>query len=87
MAEIVQACRNAWTVYGLQPLLDEPSRITPSIVGYSLLYPYTDNYLDRRDASAQAKRRFCARFRQSACAVSAFPPATRTRQPSGRWSQ
>ena len=63
MAEIVQACRNAWTVYGLQPLLDEPSRITPSIVGYSLLYPYTDNYLDRRDASAQAKRRFCARFR------------------------
>jgi hypothetical protein len=63
MAEILQACRNAWTVYGLQPLLDEPSRITPSIVGYSLLYPYTDNYLDRRDASAQAKRRFCARFR------------------------
>ncbi len=64
LPEIVQACRNAWTVYGLQPLLDEPSRITPSIVGYSLLYPYTDNYLDRRDASPAAKRRFCARFRQ-----------------------
>ena len=64
MAEIIQACRNAWTVYGLQPLLGEPSSITPSIVGYSLLYPYTDNDLDRADASAQAKRRFCARFRQ-----------------------
>ncbi len=63
MAEILQACRNAWTVYGLQPLLGEPSRITPSIVGYSLLYPYTDNYLDRPDTTAQAKRRFCARFR------------------------
>jgi len=63
MAEILQACRNAWTVCGLQPLLGEPSRITPSIVGYSLLYPYTDNYLDRHDAPAQAKRHFCARFR------------------------
>jgi hypothetical protein len=64
MPEIVQACRNAWTVYGLQPLFDEPSRITPSIVAYSLLYPYTDNYLDRPDTSPAAKRRFCARFRQ-----------------------
>ena len=64
MSEIIQACRNAWTVYGLQPLLDEPSRITPSIVAYSLLYPYTDNYLDRSDASPEVKRRFCARFRQ-----------------------
>jgi hypothetical protein len=64
MPEIVQACRNAWTVYGLQPLFDEPARITPSIVAYSLLYPYTDNYLDRPDASSEVKRRFCARFRQ-----------------------
>jgi len=64
MPEIVQACRNAWTAYGLQPLLDEPAHITPSIVGYSLLYPYTDNYLDRRDASPAAKRLFCARFRR-----------------------
>ena len=64
MPEIVQACRNAWTVYGLQPLFDEPAHMTPSIVGYSLLYPYTDNYLDRRDASPAAKRLFCARFRR-----------------------
>jgi hypothetical protein len=64
MPEIVQACRNAWTAYGFQPLLDEPAHMTPSIVGYSLLYPYTDNYLDRRDASPAAKRLFCARFRR-----------------------
>ena len=64
MPEIVQACRNAWTAYGFQPLLDESAHITPSIVGYSLLYPYTDNYLDRRDASSAAKRLFCARFRR-----------------------
>src|SRR5579863_7099380 len=34
--DIVQACRNAWTVCGLQPLLGEPMALTPSIVGYRL---------------------------------------------------
>lgn len=63
-ADIVQACRNAWTACGLQPLLGEPIGITPSILGYSLLYPYTDNYLDRREISAEAKLRFSARFRE-----------------------
>jgi hypothetical protein len=64
MASIIQACRNAWTGCGLQPLLGEHFEITPSIVGYSLLYPYTDNYLDSHDESGAAKRRFCARFRE-----------------------
>jgi hypothetical protein len=64
MAEIVQACRNAWTVCGLQLLLGLRLGITPSIVGYSLLYPYTDNYLDRSDESAWSKHEFCRRFRR-----------------------
>jgi hypothetical protein len=64
MAPIIQACRNAWTVCGLQPLLGERLAMTPSIVGYSLLYPYTDNYLDNNDKSAAAKRAFCRRFRE-----------------------
>jgi hypothetical protein len=64
MAEIIQACRNAWTVCGLQPLLGVRLGITPSIVGYSLLYPYTDNYLDRKDEAASTKRQFCRRFRR-----------------------
>jgi hypothetical protein len=63
MAEIVQACRNAWTACGLQPLLGERLGITPSILGYSLLYPYSDNYLDRGDVSTEAKLRFSERFR------------------------
>ena len=62
MAEIVQACRNAWTVCGLQPLLGRRLGITPSIVGYSLLYPYTDNYLDRKDEAAPSKKEFCGRL-------------------------
>jgi hypothetical protein len=63
MPDIVQACRNAWTACGLQPLLGEPVGITPSILGYSLLYPYSDNYLDRADISRDAKLRFSERFR------------------------
>jgi hypothetical protein len=61
--DIIQACRNAWTACGLQPLLGERIDITPSILGYSLLYPYSDNYLDRADISAEAKLRFSQRFR------------------------
>jgi len=63
MADITQACRNAWTACGLQPLLGERIEITPSILGYSLLYPYSDNYLDREDVSAESKLRFSAHFR------------------------
>lgn len=63
MPEIIQACRNAWTACGLQPLLGEHVGITPSILGYSLLYPYSDNYLDQEDVSAEAKLLFSERFR------------------------
>jgi hypothetical protein len=62
-ADTIQACRNAWTACGLQPLLGEPSAITPSILAYSLLYPYTDNYLDSADVPLTAKRSFSQRFR------------------------
>jgi hypothetical protein len=64
MADITQACRNAWTACGLQPLLGERVEITPSILAYSLLYPYSDNYLDRDGVSAEAKLRFSGRFRE-----------------------
>ncbi len=63
MADIVQACRNAWTACGLQPLLGERMELSPSILGYSLLYPYSDNYLDRLGVSTEDKLRFSARFR------------------------
>jgi hypothetical protein len=62
MADIIQACRNAWTACGLQPLLGKPMGITPSILGYSLLYPYSDNYLDGEDISAATKLQFSERF-------------------------
>lgn len=62
-AGIVQACRNAWTACGLQPLLGAPIVLTPAILAYSLLYPYTDNFLDQRTISRDDKRRFNQRFR------------------------
>lgn len=61
-ADTIQACRNAWTACGLQPLLGAPMRITPSILAYSLLYPYTDNYLDAVDVRNGDKATFCRRF-------------------------
>jgi hypothetical protein len=63
MADITQACRNAWTACGLQPLLGVPVGITPSILGYSLLYPYSDNYLDQEEVSSEEKLQFSKRFR------------------------
>jgi hypothetical protein len=63
MDDIIQACRNAWTACGLQPLLGDRMGLTLSVLGYSLLYPYSDNYLDCEDVSAEAKLRFSERFR------------------------
>jgi hypothetical protein len=63
-ADIIQASRNAWTACGLQPLLGEPVKLTPAILGYSLLYPYSDNYLDGEGVSRETKLRFSRRFRE-----------------------
>ncbi|MFL6354305.1 MAG: hypothetical protein ACJ74Z_20980 [Bryobacteraceae bacterium] len=63
VSDVLQACRNAWTACGLQPLLGHPIRLTPAIFAYSMLYPYSDNYLDDAGVSRQAKLRFSSRFR------------------------
>jgi len=61
-ADILQASRNAWTACGLQLLLGEQMRLTPSIFAYSMLYPATDNYLDARDIAREEKLGFSVRF-------------------------
>lgn len=62
VADIIQASRNAWTACGLQMLLGEPMRLTPSIFAYSMLYPATDNYMDDPAVSREAKLGFSSRF-------------------------
>jgi len=61
--DILQACRNAWTACGLQALLGREMCITPSIFAYSMLYPYSDNYMDDAAVGREAKLGFSGRFR------------------------
>jgi hypothetical protein len=63
IADIYQASRNAWTMNLLQYLFNLPVAVTPAVVGYSLLYPYTDNYLDDPRIPGDAKQAFSRRFR------------------------
>jgi hypothetical protein len=60
--ELYQALRNVWIMNSLQLLLNLKVEITPSILAYSLLYPYTDNILDDPGISDQEKISFSKRF-------------------------
>jgi hypothetical protein len=62
-AEIFQACRNAWAACGLQALFGLPMTVTPAIFAYSMLYPYSDNYLDDASVPRERKLSFSAQFR------------------------
>src|SRR5438105_11615625 len=62
LSDILQACRNAWTACGLQPLLGQRMQLTPAIFAYSMLYPYSDNFLDDAGVSREAKLAFSSRF-------------------------
>jgi hypothetical protein len=61
--DIYQAARNVWTANFLQLLLGIPVRVTPAIFAYSMLYPYTDKYLDDPAIPTAAKLSFNPRFR------------------------
>lgn len=78
--DIFQAGRNVWTMNSLQILLGIPVRLTPAVSAYSLLYPYTDNYLDDPTVSPQAKLAFNERFgrRLAGSAVEPTNAAERT---------
>jgi hypothetical protein len=61
-SDIFQAMRNVWTMSCLQLLLGLPIRLTPAIFAYSMLYPYTDNYLDDASVPEADKVSFNERF-------------------------
>ncbi|HEX6306057.1 MAG TPA: hypothetical protein VFZ76_17795, partial [Anaerolineales bacterium] len=63
-ADIFQASRNAWSMNLIQLLLGLPVQVTPAVFAYSMLYPYSDNYLDDPAISADVKNAFNQRFRQ-----------------------
>lgn len=62
--DIYQAGRNVMTMNFLQILLGLPVGVTPAVLAYSLLYPYTDNFLDDPAVPLAAKMDFNRRFWQ-----------------------
>lgn len=64
MEDIFQACRNFWIINGIQSMMGIPVMLTPSAFAYSMLYPYTDNYLDDPSIPAGEKAVFSRRFKQ-----------------------
>ncbi|WP_312459285.1 hypothetical protein [Proteiniclasticum sp.] len=56
--DLFQAVRNVWIMNCLQLLFHKPVCLTSSIFSYSLLYPYTDNYLDDPNTSSKEKSSF-----------------------------
>lgn len=62
--DIYQASRNVMTMNFIQLLLGLPVEITPAVFAYSMLYPYTDNYLDDPNISPAVKLAFNHRFQQ-----------------------
>jgi hypothetical protein len=58
LEDIHQALRNVWIISSLQVFLGKQVALTPSGFAYSLLYPYTDNYLDDPHVSSEMKKDF-----------------------------
>lgn len=61
--EIFQALRNVWIMNSLQLLWDQPLTLTSPMYAYSMLYPYTDNFLDDPDVSGDIKEAFNDRLK------------------------
>lgn len=56
--EIFQALRNIWIMNSLQIYWGLSVELTTPMVAYSLLYPYTDNFLDDASVDVKAKKAF-----------------------------
>lgn len=63
MEDIMQAMRNVWIMNSIQILLGQDVEFTSSLFAYSMLYPYTDNYLDSPEISIENKKKIGAKFR------------------------
>jgi hypothetical protein len=59
---LTQALRNVWIMNSIQMLLERRVEPSPSIFAFSMLYPYTDNYLDDPGVGVEAKRDLNARL-------------------------
>ena len=53
--DIFQSLRNVWIMNCIQKLMERNIELTPSILAYSMLYPYTDNFIDTNRISDAKK--------------------------------
>lgn len=60
--DIGQAMRNVWIMNIIQVLLGEEVKCSSSVFAYSMLYPYTDNYIDSDGLEPHEKLRYSLRF-------------------------
>jgi len=61
---IYQGMRNVWIMNGVQLMADVAVNITPSVFAYSMIYPYSDNFLDDPNITNEEKQLFSDRFNQ-----------------------
>ncbi len=59
---IYQGMRNVWIMNGVQLMANVPVKITPSVFAYSMIYPYSDNFLDDLAVTKEEKQIFSERF-------------------------
>lgn len=64
LEDIFQSLRNAWIMNCIQKLMGIKVELTPSIFAYSMLYPYTDNYLDAMFVSEKEKKQTNLNFKR-----------------------
>jgi len=60
---VYQALRNVWIMNSLQIYLNLPIEYSDAIFAYSLIYPYTDNYLDDSLLSIEKKMQMMYKLR------------------------
>jgi hypothetical protein len=70
LGDLGQAMRNVWVANYLQMLKGRKPSLRPALFAYSMLYPYSDNYLDGPQATPDAKAAFNRRFGERLSGVS-----------------
>jgi len=63
--DIHQALRNQWVYNSIEVFLGRPVSLSPGSLAYSLMYPYTDNWLDATTHTAQEREEFQESLRRS----------------------
>lgn len=63
LEDIFQALSNVLVMNTIQLMLGKPVELTPAVFGYSMLYPYLDNYIDDSSISNDYKKEFNKKIR------------------------